>query len=62
MSGLNFQVELSDDDAWALAQLLKRIGWSEWRQLAVDDDEARRMRQACEQLREELNYQGYAPR
>ena len=59
---MNFQVELSDQQAWALAQLLKRMGWSDWRALAVDDDEARRMRDACEQLRQELTYQGYAPR
>ena len=62
MSGLNFQVELSDAQAWALAQFLKRVGWSEWRALAVDDDEARQMREACEQVRQELTYQGYAPR
>jgi len=48
MSALNFQVELSDEEAWALAEFLKRMGWSEWRALAVDDEEARRMRRACE--------------
>ncbi|MBA2674222.1 hypothetical protein [Ramlibacter sp.] len=59
---MNFQVELSDEQAWALAEFLKRVGWSEWRALAVDDEEARRMRDACEELRQELAYQGYAPR
>lgn len=30
---------LSDEEAQALAQFLKRVGFSEWRQNAVDDEE-----------------------
>lgn len=26
---MNLQIELDDEQAWALAQLLKRIGWNE---------------------------------
>ncbi len=59
---MNFQVELSDAQAWAIAQWLKRARLSEWRALAVDDEEARRMQDAGEELRHELAYQGYAPR
>lgn len=59
---MNFQVELSDEQAWALAEFLKRVGYSDWRSLAVSDEEAWQMRQACDQLRKELTLQGYAPR
>ncbi len=59
---MNFQVELSDAQAWAIAQWLKRAGLSEWRALAASDEEARRMQDAGEELRQELAFQGYAPR
>jgi len=59
---MNLQIELDEEQAWALAQLLKRIGWSEWRALAQDDQEAYEMRSACEQLRRQLAEQGCAPR
>jgi hypothetical protein len=59
---MNFQVELSDEQAWAMAQWLKRAGLSEWRALAVDDEQARQMQDAGEELRQELAFQGYAPR
>jgi hypothetical protein len=59
---MNFQVELSDEQAWALAEFLKRVGYSDWRSLAVSDEEAWQMRQAADQLRKELTLQEYAPR
>jgi hypothetical protein len=59
---MNFQVKLSDEQAWALAEFLKRVGYSDWRSLAVSDEEAWQMRQAADQLRKELTLQGYAPR
>ena len=62
MNAPALQVQLSDPEAWALAQLLKRIGWSQWRALAVDDDEADAMRSACEQVSQALAERGYAPR
>lgn len=45
--------------ALALAQFVKRVGWSEIRQNAVSDDEAYTMRNA---LCKTLGESGYAPR
>ena len=59
---MNFQVELSDEQAWALAQWLKRAGYSDWRALAASEQEARQMQDAARQLRQELTFQGYEPR
>lgn len=55
-------LELSDAEAWALAQLVKRIGWADCRALAVDDAEARLMIQATDRVRAALAAAGYAPR
>ena len=59
---MNFQVELSDEQAWAIAQWLKRAGFSQWRALAASDKEAWAMQDAAQQLRDELSFQGYEPR
>ena len=56
------QLELSDDEAWALAQLVKRIGWSDCRALAVDEAETGLMIQATNRVRAALAAAGYAPR
>jgi hypothetical protein len=53
---------LSETEAEALAQFVKRCGWSEWRTLAVDDEEARWMRRAFDTLRGALARAGFAPR
>jgi len=55
-------VELTIEQAQALAQFLKRVGWSEIRQNAVDDVEAFIMRDALGQVRQALEEVGYAPR
>ena len=55
-------VELNRRQAWALAQLVKRIGWSDCRALAVDDDETQLMIAATERVRSALRAVGYAPR
>jgi hypothetical protein len=57
-----FQVELPDDEAWALAQFLKRAGFSDYRQLAVDEREAWDMLDAGEKMRRALAERGFAPR
>lgn len=59
---LAIDVQLPADEAWALAQWLKRARWDSYRALAVDDDEAEQMRAAGETLREALARQGCAPR
>lgn len=63
---MNDQVEvmMTLEPAWALAlaQFVKRVGWSEIRQNAVDDDEAYVMRDALGFLAKALKESGYAPR
>ncbi|MFL9999200.1 hypothetical protein PQR34_45070 [Paraburkholderia sediminicola] len=54
--------ELDDGETRALAQLVKRIGWSEMRGNAIDDDEAALMRRAIEKLQSALAGAGVAPR
>ncbi len=55
-------VVLSDDQASALAQFVKRVTWSEMRACAVDDDEAYTIRDALHQLDKALSEVGYSPR
>ncbi|EEW2237416.1 hypothetical protein D9H04_07850 [Escherichia coli] len=62
MKQVIFTVELSDLQALALAQLVKRIGWKEVRINAVDDDEAYEMMDAIARLQASLADIGYAPR
>ena len=56
------QFELTEDQAEALAQFVKRVSWHDWRQNAVDDDEAYRMRFAFDQLQKALWRAGFCPR
>jgi hypothetical protein len=58
----SFSLELTDSQAWALAQFVKRVGWSEMRACAEDDDEARAIRDAVSVLSVALKVGGYAPR
>ncbi|WP_247313632.1 hypothetical protein [Ralstonia pseudosolanacearum] len=55
-------LELPPDEAWALAQLVKRAGYSDFRALAADDAEAWAMQAAAERLRRALAEAGCAPR
>lgn len=55
-------LRLGEDTAWALAQFVKRVGWSEFRALAVDDEEACRIRVGVEALQRALATAGMAPR
>lgn len=55
-------VVLTDSQAEALAQFVKRIGWSEIRQNATGDDEADKMRDGLGVLQKALQEVGYAPR
>ena len=55
-------IELTEDQAMALAQFMKRVGWDEWRRKAVDDAEAHLMRDACDKLSKALADRGFAPR
>lgn len=55
-------VQLSDQDAWDLAQYLKRVGYSDFRSNAVDDAEAHRMLNVAEKVRKNLIQNGFNPR
>ena len=55
-------VELETEQAWALAQLVKRIGWADCRSLAADEEQTRLMIAATERVRAALAAAGFAPR
>ena len=55
-------VELPQAQAWALAQLLKRLGFSDCRALAEGEAQCYLMLQAAEQVRRALAEAGCAPR
>lgn len=54
--------ELSEGEALALAQFVKRVGWQEIRVNAVDDDEAYLIRDAIAKLQTALADSGFSPR
>lgn len=56
------KVELDAGHAWALALFLKRVGWSEIRGNAQDEQEAYDMRDGIEAMARALAEVGYAPR
>lgn len=56
------EVELPDDLAIALAEFLNRVGYDDYRTLAVDQQQAYEMRDAGEKVRAALADKGYAPR
>ena len=62
MTELQCTTYLNDDQAHALAQLSKRIGWTELRALASSDEEAELMREGIGQLSQALAEIGFAPR
>ena len=49
---------LTTAQAYALAELCKRIGWSDVRALAIDDDQARLMIVATDGVRDALEQAG----
>ena len=55
-------VELPDNEAWALAEFLKRVGIDDYRALAASREEAYGMQDAGEKVRAALAEQGIAPR
>ena len=55
-------IELDAEQAWALAQFVKRIGWADCRSLAEDEEQTRLMIAATERVRAALAAAGFAPR
>lgn len=58
----NVILELEPNQALALAQFAKRVGWQEIRTCAADDNEAYEIRAALAALGKALAGAGYAPR
>ena len=54
--------EVSEVEALALAQFVKRVGFSDWRNNAVDDTEAYQMKDAFYKLQEGLADSEFSPR
>jgi hypothetical protein len=57
-----FDLELTNAQAWALAEFLKRTGYTDIREKAVDDSEADDMQSALGELQKTLVRYGYNPR
>ena len=55
-------VSLSEQEAWDLAQFLKRTGFADFRSNAVDDEEAYRIMAVAEKLKSNLAAVSYVPR
>jgi len=56
------RVPFSEQEAWDLAQFLKRTGFADYCSQAVDDEGAYRMRAVAEKVRRNLVAIGYDPR
>lgn len=61
-NALHLDIEVTPFQALAFAHYLKRAGWTHYRQLAVDDEQAYDMQLAAERLRAALARVGFAPR
>lgn len=61
-SGQVGTVELPESQAWALAELCKRITFADCKSNAIDDEEARLMIAATDKLGEALAKAGYITR
>jgi hypothetical protein len=55
-------IRFTDQEAWDLAQFLKRAGFTDYRSNAVDDAEAYRMLATGEKVKSALAECGYRPR
>lgn len=53
---------LTKEEAWAIAEFCKRVGWTDLRQLAADDDEADAMQAAFIKIAKEFARTGFSPR
>lgn len=59
---VHISVELSEDQALALAQLIKRIPFSDLQTNAMNEEVAYMMQSALGEVRKALADQGFAPR
>jgi hypothetical protein len=59
---LQLTLEIDQQTAWALAQFVKRSRFDQYRDCAVDDDEAYLIRDGVAALEKALADRGFAPR
>lgn len=59
---MNIEIEAKPDQLMAMAEVLKRIGYTDIRKLSASDQEAYDAQYALEQVRQALNNNGYNPR
>lgn len=59
---MQLHIDVNPQQAEALSQVLKRIGFSDIRALSYDEDEAYNAQYAAEQVRQALAVAGYNPR
>lgn len=59
---ITFLVELTDEEAWAYAQFLKRIGFSDYKANSENEEQTYLMRDAGFKVQKALAEVGYAPR
>ena len=59
---ITISVELTNSQALALAQFLKRVTFDDFRRRALNEDDAYEMQSAAKQVREALVQVGYEPR
>ncbi|CAE6850742.1 hypothetical protein R75465_07151 [Paraburkholderia aspalathi] len=62
MKPFSIDAEMTDAQAWAFSEFLKRAALADYRELAKNDGEAYEMMAAGEALRRGLARQGYSPR
>jgi hypothetical protein len=55
-------IDLTEDEAHALAQFVKRIGWSEFAQCSSNDNETHLIRAGVAKLQSALAQAGFGPR
>lgn len=55
-------VQITEPQAAALALFVKRVGWSEMRGCATDDEETYLIRDAIDRLQRALREAGFVPR
>jgi hypothetical protein len=58
---IQVELKLNEQQAWAFAEFLKRVGYGHYRALAASDEETHDMVHAGEKVRAALEEKGYAP-
>ncbi|KAB0670596.1 hypothetical protein F6V30_07945 [Oryzomonas sagensis] len=59
---VQFSVDMTEQEAWALAQFIKRSRWQQYRDNAVDEEDAYNMMDALSAVRDALAKIKFSPR